>query len=267
VGAVVVLGIAAIGYERYIPVHHVQRARLSHLVAASPPAGFKAKPTTANEVAPSSSSLAALKAAGQRAPNSAGAYSVQWPGTTSTNDVASLLVSMLPTKADAVAVQAQATKAYLAGSSFKSNNYRLLGPLAVPSVAGAQAATFGPTSAKGAQRLAVVVFQEGRYAVVAFVQQTSLTRVDASAVALAQLEAAHLQKIGSGFSLTVTTRPLVASLILVGVAVAVALLVLLVPVGVRRNRLRRRQARDAAVRRALQGRGRKIAKHQAARRR
>ena len=112
------------------------------------------------------------------APNSTGAYSVTWPGTTSTTDVASLVVSMLPTTADAVAVQGQAAKTYLAASSFKANNYRLLGSLAVPSVAGAQAATYGPVSAKGTQGLAVVVFREGRFAVVAFVQQTGATRAD-----------------------------------------------------------------------------------------
>jgi hypothetical protein len=265
VGVVVILAVAAIGYERYIPIHHVQRARLARLVVASPGAGFTAKPAATNEVPASSSPFAALKTAATRSPNSTGAYSVEWTGASSS--IASVLVSMLPSRSSAAAVAAQATTAYLGAASFKSNNYVLAGRLAVPEVTGAQGATYRPTSAKATTRLAVAVFQVDRYVVVEFAQRSNAAAADSTVTGLAQAEAQHLRQVGSGFSLVVTTWPTAASLIYGGVTLAIAVLTLIVPVGVTRGRRRRRLAREAMARRALQGRGRKIAKHQAARRR
>jgi hypothetical protein len=267
VGAVVVLAVAAIGYDRFIPIHHVQRPRLAHLVVTNPGPPFAAKPASSNEVPASSNPFAAYKTAAKRAPNSTGAYSVGWTGSASSSDVASVVVSLLPSKSDATSVEAQAPTTYLGATSFKSNSYALVGPLAVPAVTGAQGATFRPTSAKGTPRLVVVVFQMGRYVVVDFVQRTGATAAQASATSLAQAEAQHLRQVGSGFSLVVTTWPTDASLIYGGVAVAIALITVVVPVGVSRGRRRRRLAREAVARRAVQGRGRKIAKHQAVRRR
>jgi hypothetical protein len=174
----------------------------------------------------------------------------------------------LPSGSDATTVQRQAVTTYLAAGSFKPNSYSLLSRVSVPKVPGAQAATFGPAPAKGANpRLTVVVFRQGRMVVVDYAQQSSTAKAEAAAISLAQVENAHLKQVGSGFSLKVTAYPLVASLIYAGVAVALAALVILVPIGVNRGRRRRRVAREAAARRALQGRGRKIAKHQAARHR
>jgi hypothetical protein len=265
VGAVIVLVVAFIGYERYIPIHHVERGRLSRLVVTAPPAGFKAKPTAA-EVPASSSPFAALKTAATHSPNNTGSYSLQWTGSATSTDVASLLASWLPDAAAAATVQGQAGTTYLATASFKTDSYSLLSHFSVPQVAGAQGATFGP--AKGATpRLAVVVFRQGRIVVVDYAQQATAAKAVAAATSLAQVESTHLKQVGSGFTLKVTIWPLTASLIYAGVAVALAALVVVVPIGVSRGRRHRRLAREAAARRALQGRGRKIAKHQAARHR
>ena len=264
-GAVIVLIAAAIAYEQFIPIHHEERARLSRLVVARPPAGFATKSTSSNEVVSSSSPFSAFKTAAKRSPNQTGAYSIQWPEASSTANAASVLVSWLPSASDAAGVEKQAVSSYLTSGSFKSDSYTMKGRFSIPAVAGAQAATFGPAPSKGSQGLAVAVFPEGRFVVVDFAQQAGAAQAQATVISLSQAQAAHLRQIGSGFTLGVTTYPAAASLIFGGVAVALAALVVAVPVGVSRGRRRRRAARDLAARRAVQGRGRKIAKHHAAR--
>ncbi len=266
-GAVAILVIAAIVYEEFVPVHHVEQSRLSQLVVTKPPAGFSAKPNSSAPIAASSSPFKALQAAAKRSPHQTGAYVIQWPGTkSSSSDVASIVVSWLPSGSDAGAVQKQAISSYLQSGSFKADDsYSLKQRFAVAGVPGAGAAIFGPAPSKAQLGLAVVVFPEGRYVAVDFAQLSSPAAAQAAATSLARAEYAHLRQLGSGFSLGVTHYPLEASLILAGVALVLAALVVLVPLGISRGRRRRRLAREAASRRALQGRGRKIARHQAAR--
>lgn len=264
-GALLVLVLAAVGYELYIPVHHVERGRLSRLAVTAAPAGFKAKPTASSEVSAADNPFAAFKTAAGHSPNATGAYSVQWSDAASTNDTAQLLVSWLPSAADATAVVKQATTTYLSPTSFKTDSYTLLSRLTVPAVPGAAGATFGPAPSKGTERLSVAAFQDGRFVVVGYVQQSGAAKSGSSAVALAQAESARLKAVGTGFTLRVTSWPVVASLIYAGVAVAIAALVIVVPFGLARSRRHRQLARQAMARRAVRGHGHKIAKHQAAR--
>jgi hypothetical protein len=268
-GAVAILVIAAIAYVEFIPVHHVEQSRLSQLVVTKPPAGFSAKPTSSATVPASSSPFAALKTAAKRSPNQTGAYVIQWPGTgtqSSSSDVASVVLSWLPSTSDAATVQKQAVSAYLAAGSFKTDDsYSLESRFAVAGVPGAAGVIFGPAPSTGHLGLAVAVLGEGRFVSVDFAQLSSPAPAQAAATSLAQAEYAHLRQVGPGFTLGVTHYPLEASLILIGVAVTLAALLVLVPLGVSRGRRHRRLAREAASRRAVQGRGRKIAKHHAAR--
>jgi len=270
VGAVVVLTVAAIGYEQYIPIHHVERARLSRLVVDRPPSGFQVKPTSSAEVSAASNPFATVKAAAKRSPNSTGSYSIDWATTGSSTDGASVLVSLLPSGSDAAAVQAEAVKAYLAAGSFKSNNLSFEGSFSVPSPSDADTAAFTSTSSKSQkseQKVAVVVFREDRVVLVEFAQENTVAKAEAGATSLAGAEFEHLRQLGSGFSLVVTNWPLEASLIYAAVVVAIVAAMFSAAPVVNRNRRRRRLAQEAAARRQIRGRGRKIAKNQAARRR
>jgi hypothetical protein len=267
VGAVVVLTVAAIGYEQYIPIHHLQRARLSRLVVDRPPGGFAVKPTSSAEVSATSNPFATVKAAAKRSPNSTGSYSIDWAVTGSSTEGASALVSLLPSGSDAAAVQAEAIKAYLGASSFKSNNLSFEGSFSVPTPSDAGTAAFTSTSSKSEQKVAVVVFREDRVVFVEFVQETTVAKAEAAATSLAGAEYEHLRQLGSGFSLVVTSWPLEASLIYGAVAVAIVVAMLSVAPAVSMTRRRRRLAQEEAARREFRGRGRKIARHQAARRR
>ena len=274
-GAALVLIVGVLVYQWTIPVHHVEQSRLSRLVVPKPPAGFSVKPTSSSTIAATGTPFAAFKTAASRSPHHSGAYAIQWPGTASSpTDAASVLAIWLPTTSDAAAVEKQAVSTDLAATSYQSaDGYSLERRFTIAAVPGAQAAVYGPQSAGSSHKpkstqgegVAVVVFPEGRYVVTDFVQMTSATQAQAEATSLTEAEETHLHQIGSGFTLSVTHLPLEASLIFAGLTVSAAALVVLVPLGVSRARRRQRRAREAASRRAVQGRGRKIARHQAAR--
>jgi hypothetical protein len=231
----------------------------------TPPAGFGATPTGSAAVPTSSNPFSTFKTMAKRAPNQTGAYDVEWRGTgSSSSNLASVLVAWLPNQADAAAVAKQAVAIDLAPATFKKSfNYVPKHQFAVAGVPGVQAALFGPS--KGNQGVAVAVVPDGRFVAVSFVDLTGAAQAQTEATSLAQAEDVHLQQVGQGFTLGVTHWPLEASLIVVGVTVSVAALLVLVPLGLIRARRRRRAARAAVSRRAVQGRGHKIAKHQAAR--
>jgi hypothetical protein len=268
VPAAVVLIVAGIGYWQFIPITHVERARLSKLVLARPTAGFKTKPSGSTQVAASSSPFATVKTASKRSPSSTGSYAIEWAGSGSSSDVASMLVSMLPSGSDASAVDAEAKKSYLSDQSLQSDSYSLEGRFAVASVPGAKAATFAKASPTGGMRVSAVVFRVGSFVVVELVQTAGASgSAQAHVISLGRAEYQHLRQLGSGFSLVQVSRPLGASLIYVTVAVVLAVATFFAPIVVRRIGRRRRLAREAAARREILQRGRKIVKRQARRRR
>ena len=266
--AVVILILAGIGYWLLIPITHVERARLSQLALARPTVGFKAKPTNAMQVDASSSPFATVKKGGKRSPSSTGAYAVEWAGSGSSSDIATILVSLLPSEADGIAVDREAQQSYLAAQSLQSASYSLEGSFAIHTFPGAKAATFVSTSSTDRKRLAVVVFRVSRVVVVEIVQKAgpSASAVAAS-TSLGHAEYRHLVQLRSGFSLVQTSYPFVASLVYWIVAVSLAVAVFCAPVTIGWISRRRRLRREMAARTQFRARGRKVIKRQAARRR
>jgi hypothetical protein len=267
VAAVVILALGFIGYERYIPIHHVERSRLAELDANQAPPGFKTKPDSSQQVPASSSPFSDLTADAKRSPNSTGAYSIDWEGTKSTSDEANLLVSMLPSSKEATSVLKQAETTYLASGSLKSDGYTQPRPFTVPSVSGARAATFSSTSTTTPGRLSVAAVQVGRYVAVSFVAESGSSDPQAAAVDLMQTEVSHLDRLGQGLSLKTTHWPFVASLVYGSSTIALAALVIAIPLAVAKVRQNRRLARERMLQRSLLARGSKVAKRQAGRRR
>lgn len=265
--AVLLLVLGAVGYVLFIPTHTVHRSRLATLVAHQPPGGFKAKPTTVQEVPSAKSQFSDVAAAGKQSPNSTGAYQVSWQGNgkSSSSDQASVLVSMLPSTKQADAVLAQAEKLYLSSKGLKSDGYAKPQSFSVPSVPGAHAATLTSTS-KSSAHLAVSVMQAGRYVVVSLAQESGSPGPEPATVELTQAEANHLRALGQGFSLKPTRYPPVASLVYGALTVLLAALVVLVPLTFASVRRRRRQEEERMRSRQVLIRGSKIARRQGVRR-
>jgi hypothetical protein len=261
--AAVVVLLAVVGYFMFVPLHRLERGRLSQVAAIAAPSGFTPKPTNTSEQQASGIPFKELQAAAKKSPSSTGAWSVEWTGAKSAGDIASLLAMMLPSRADAATVRSQAASYYVSPDSLSSDDYKYLTSFTVPSLTGAQAALFKP--ATGTQLLAVSVFQDGRYVAVTYGDTGSAAQAEATASSLARSEAAHLKTLGQGLSLRVTRWPLVASLVWWAVAVALAAALVVGPGLVGRARRRRRLAREAAARRSLAVRGSKIVKRQRAR--
>jgi hypothetical protein len=262
--ALIVVIAAAVTYTREIPIHHVTRARLAQLVVTTPPADYTTKGAKAAEVAASSNPFAAFAAAAKKSPNTTGAYSVSWTGSSASSTI-SVLASMLPSVADAKTAQSQAVAQYQP-TSFKAQGFSFDRTFTVPSPAGASGITYGNTKGKSSQYAAVIIFRTGRTVIVEYALGPSATPAVTAATQLAGSEYHHLTTIGSAVSLKTTQWPLVASLVWWGVTAGLVLLILGVPVAVRRAERRRQERREREARRAFSGRGSKIAKRQSARR-
>ena len=266
----VLLAVALAIYLPLMSVEKVQKGRLAGLVVSKPPAGFNPKPAAANPISPSSSQFEAVKAAGKRSPDSTGGYSIEWTDATASSsgtNAVSLVVSVVPTRADAAKVQAQAESTYASKSSLKANGYTYANPVPVPSIPGAAAAFFTPSSLTNPP-LVIVAFQVGRAQVTEFIgipgeKQT----IENEAVSFARSEYDHLRSVLPGFSLSTTTYPLVASIVYWLVAATVVLGVVLGPILRERALERRRVQAERARVQHKTVRGSKIAKRQAARRR
>jgi hypothetical protein len=264
VAIVVVLAAATVGYVHLIPLTQIERQRLATLVVTTPPSGFTKKPASSTAVPASSSPFATVKTAGKTAPNSTGSYSIQWNNPTSSNDSAWLLVSLLPSAADAAKVQSEAASQYLGSESFKTENYTLAGNVPVPSVPGAQAAVY--QSSKNGPPVVTVIYHVDRAQVVAFVGLVgSQSKATSTATTLAAAEAAQLDQVLPGFTLSKTSWPAVASALYWLAILSVVLIVVAIPIMIRRTRQRRIEARQRMERRQLQSRGRKVARRGATR--
>jgi len=261
------LVVAAIVAINVLPIQHVERSRLARLAVTAPPPGFKAKPSV--EIVPANSNpFPGVTTASKRSPNATGQFSVEWPGSSSANDAATILVSLLPSTSQAKAVQSEAIKNNLGAASYAAESYGHQVPFAVSEVPGAEAATYSPTSSNSAPQLGVVVERVDRVVVLGLVRQTgAATQVKSTSSSVAQAEYRHLLPIVSGFSLVRTHWPLLALLIYGAASLLLAALAIAIPPLTGRVRRKRRAAQEVAARRLVLQRGGKLAKRQAHHRR
>lgn len=267
--AVVFLVLAAIGYDRYVPIHHLDRSRLAELVVTTPPAGFTTKPSASNQVQASSDPFSTVGSIAKKSPSGTGAWAVSWADPASQNDSATILVSLLPNGAGAEQVEVQAVKAAIGrDSTFKTAGYAYESAPAVPGVPGAASSVFTPAAKATTPPEAAVVFRAGRSQVLVLVSQTGTpAAVGTVAAGLARSEYLHVGQVLPGFSLTETHVPLTASVLYWLVAVGIVTLAVAIPLAVRRGWRRREESRRRTARRHHSVRGSKIARRQATRRR
>lgn len=258
---VVVLVIGGVAYANVVPVHRIDRSRLSQLVV-DPPQGFTPRPAASEQVATSTITLSGYKAAARHDPDHTGAYSVAWKVPHSTTDYASLLVLLFPSAHQALGATPEARKTYLSLTSSAAESYRSLGSSTVPGVPGASVALFAGRSSSAVPRVANAVFQHGRV-VVAMSLGGSAARVQGELDSFARAQYQHLVRVEPGFTLVGTHLPLVASIVWVAVMAVVVLVILLARPTWRGAVDRRTRAREAARRRARMSRGHKVVRRQA----
>ncbi len=265
--AAVILIVATIVALHVLPIRHLERSRLAQLAVTAPPPNFEAKPNV--QIVPASSNpFSGVTSASKRSPNATGQYSVEWPGSLSQSDAATILVSLLPSAAQAKGVQSEAVKDNLGAASYSTEHYGHEEAFSVPDVPGAEASTYSPTSSTGGPVLGVVVERVDRVVVLELVRLTGGTaQVQASSLSVAESEYLHLRPIVPGFSLVRTHWPLLAIAIFGAVSLLLAAVAVTTPPVIRRVRRNRREAQEAAARRLVLQRGGKVAKRQAHHRR
>jgi hypothetical protein len=256
---VVVLVVAAVGYQLVIPQKHVDRTRLAKLVVTVPGVKeFDVKPTGAAEQKAASSGVKTLEAAAKKSPNSTGVYSIEWTGK-GTKDVAGVIVFLLPDEADAKATLAQVKTQQLGAKSYSSDSLTRRSTFTVAGVPGSSGSYYEMTKKTATSvNLAATVFRDGDVVAVAEGIKAQDTQADTETVT--RSEYAHLRSVASGFTLSTTTRPTVASIVWIAGSVVVALLAGFAPLVVGQTRRRRRRRRQEELDRLIVVRGQTIAK-------
>lgn len=240
--ALVVLVVAAVGYQAVVPTTHVVRGRLARLVVSkSGVPAYDKTPAHAGEQNDTQTGIAAVTAAAKQSPSRTGLYSIEWSPTQ--NSGAAVITFLLPSNAAATTVLAQIRTQQLAAGSYSSNSLTRTSTYSVAGVPASYAAVYTPSStgAAPAPGLTITAFRYGRVVAVTEVASSSSTaRPNADTITTG--EYANLRHLGSGFSLSVTRRPVVATILWAAGAVLLAAMAALVPVGLRRRAQRRRQA-------------------------
>jgi hypothetical protein len=240
--ALVVLVVAAVGYQLVVPTVHVVRARLARLVLAKPgvAAYDKTKPQ-AGEQDDTQTGIAALTTAAKRSPHQTGLYSIEWSPTDSSG--AGVVAFLLPSDSAATTALSQIRAQQFAAGSYSANSLTRTSTYAVPGVPGSYAAVYRPAAKDvgSVPSLAVTVFRYGNVVAVSEAAASGSTaQPDASVITAG--EYGNLRRLGAGFSLSVTRYPVVATTLWVAAAVVLAALAALVPVAWRRRSQRRQRA-------------------------
>lgn len=245
--AVLVLVVAAIGYQQVIPITHVARGRLAELVITQPGVKeFDTKPAQSAELPVAKTGLSVLEAAAKKSPNATGSYLVAWAGAGPNNAMESV-VFLAPSADVARKVDAQILAMNLSAQALSSSQLNRLSTFTVPGVPGSNGSLYGSAAnTPGASQLAVTAFQSGRLVTVTEALHPTNAQADSETATTAEFR--HLRSVGPGFSLDVVHRPLTATIVWVAGAVVIALLVALSPTVVRRSRRRRQERREAEER-------------------
>jgi hypothetical protein len=252
--ALVVLVVAAVGYQLVVPQTHVVRSRLARLVISDTGVkGFAGKPKQQGPQAASSLGIAALTSASKATPNKAGAYDAVWTPSSSTG--AAVYALLLPDVGQSATALTQVHNQQLAKAAYAADGFTEKDTFTIPGASGSAGVLYGApaaTKTSAGEQLAVAVASYGRVVVVADVEDTS--GAQGIVVSLTTSELAHLRSVEPGFSLKVVSRSGAATAAWVAVAVALALLVALGPAGWRaRGRRRDRRIQEELAHQVIVG--------------
>jgi hypothetical protein len=261
--SVVVAALAAGGYFLFIPITHLESARLAGLVVTRPGiSGFKTKPSGASVQPASKSALGAIRRSAAQAPNATGGYTVSWNGTKSPEDALSLSVMLLADPAHARSAASEARTTYLGSTTYNSESYTFRSRYSLAGIPGARAATYvrAKSTSTPAGQLRIAVFAVGRALTIEFLATTSGSERQLLAVASAQYR--HLLSIPPDYSIATTSDPPLASVIYGLVAAALVAMAYFVPILVGKARARRRRREQQRAQYQYRSRGRKVLKSQ-----
>jgi hypothetical protein len=261
VAVVAILVVAAVVYPFWIPMSKTEPARLGDLAKNGPPEGLAVKAPKSTPVPQADIPFSAAKTAALHAPNETAMVSVQWAPKEKNGAGGTLLLSLVPSEAEAKKVLTEALTGYTSSKTLKADDYTLKNRFEVPGVPGAHAITF-LTSGSGSTEVGEVVFQVSRAVDVVIVDGAG-SHSQAAVTTFAQRQHRVLEEQLPGFSLTATVFPPLATGLYWGVVLIIGLVLLSVPPITRFVRRRRRLTRAEARRRERMARGKKVLKHQA----
>ena len=237
-----VLVVAAVAYQAVVPSNVAVRGRLARLVVSKTGvAAYDKTKAQSGEQNDTQTGLAAVTAAAKQSPDKTGVYSIEW--SPSADAGAGMIAILFPTDAEAVTGLAQIRTQQLAAGSYSSNALTRASTYVVAGVPGSSASVYRPSSKQAGSPpdLAVTAFRYGRVVAVSEVANTAAV-APRDVNTLTTGEYANLRQVGTGFGLTVTRRPVVATSLWAAGAVVLAAAAALGPVVRRRRRQKRQRA-------------------------
>jgi hypothetical protein len=255
--AAVIVAASAVAYSFLIPISTIERSRLDLLVERTN--GTKDFPHAAkvSQNQASSAGLSALTADAKAHPHQSGVVIGTWPGPGKDSQQGLVDAVFLTSQATVASkVDRQLAGQALTASAYKSQGLTRSTTFTVSGVTGSTGSVY-VTAAKATQSgsVAVAVWETGRVVTLVEVVRTGAGSPEADAMTAVRTEAAHLDGLVPGFTLSPTRYPALATELWAGGTVVLALLVGLGPVGVRRRRARRHRAWLAEQERLIRVRG------------
>ena len=267
IASALVIVLAAVGWLAFVSSTSAVPSRLSALVIADPGLpGLKAEPGGRRPIAANVLPFPpAAKATGGGADT--GGYAASWQTSAKSAagaTTANVLLELLPDRSSAGHVRTTAVQRYTDPKALAQSSLAVTSHFTVPGVPGAAGIALASTRTGASTGTGyAVTFQLDRAVAIEFVQAASGTAGRGDTATMARAEYRLLRHAEPGFSLAVTSRPLVASLVYWAVAVALAGSLLLVPWWLGRRRTRLALKQQARVHYEIRSRGRKaVRRHQ-----
>jgi hypothetical protein len=242
--AAVVVILAVIGYFLFIRTSRADPQLLSRLVIShtSVPRLQHREAVVSRSVPPSGSSFAVVRQSAKKNPNETGLYEIEWEVSASSPPQAGILLSLLPTDADATRAFHDSVKLLSSTPKLENATGSKPTPFPVPSVPGARASSSHlSSSGKSVGYSYGIDVHSGRAVASIFVVTSDTTFSPSAAIKDAQNEYSVLVSNEPGFSLVQTVTPLVATIVYVAVAAVIAVGAFFVPEWAMRTRRRRRE--------------------------
>jgi hypothetical protein len=231
---------------------------------------MKSKAARSEVVTASEENWKAVKAAAKAQPDQTAGYARTWESTKPSSRSISILVEILPSASDANLMQQQVMEEYSNSKTLKSQKTTVTSRFSVAGITESRgvnyvvAASGSGSSGASATSGIVISFVVGHDVAVVYDEAPATAARSGNIRTVVLRQSALLQQLEPGFSVTVSTKTPLASLLYLVVALAATACSYLVPLGVQRARNTRKAYQISQATYGRRARGGKVLKRRKA---
>jgi hypothetical protein len=191
-------------------------------------------------------------------PDHTGGYSRTWEGTNSSGTSLSVLVQLVPTRANATVVRQQILADYTSVKSLKAQNVAITARFTVSKVPRSRGVSYQQSASSGGSTSGSIVVVDFGRVVALFIETPTSSSSDTQIRSVVRSEYSLLKVREPSFSMIEATRSPMTSLAYVGVAAVLVGVTIAVPAVVRRQQNRRNERKAAQMGYGRKTRGSKV---------